>query len=111
MTGRHEASLLAALLIAAQCDGEPVTYLILTLRLQGFGGDRVCRGLIEAMKRSAYLEIAPSAVGSDRRTKALRVTSVGRDALQGYARLVNEIVSTHPFTGGHRPISVSRRPL
>jgi len=53
----HQISLTAALAVAATCDGGPVTYLILTLRLNGFGGDRVCRGLIEQMKAGSLIEI------------------------------------------------------
>lgn len=111
MSARSQSSLLAALMVAAQCDGEPVTYLILTLRLHDFGGDRVCRGLIDKMKRSGYLVIDPSAAGSDRRTKAVRITRDGWSALKNYADLVNEVVSTHGFTGAPRSIAASPRPI
>lgn len=78
----HQISLTAALAVAATCDGGPVTYLILTLRLNGFGGDRVCRGLIEQMKAGSLIEIDQQKDRADRRTKTVTVTDLGWEALR-----------------------------
>ena len=78
----HQISLTAALAVAATCDGGPVTYLILTLRLNGFGGDRVCRGLIEQMKAGSLIEIDQQKDRADRRTKTVTVTDSGWEALR-----------------------------
>lgn len=88
-----KTSLLSSVVVAAQCDGEPVTYLTMTLRLHGFGGDRVCRRLVDDMKRAGYIEIEQGPMRSDRRTKAVRVTNAGHEALEQYASVVNQAVS------------------
>jgi hypothetical protein len=91
---RQKGNLLAAVLIAAQCDGEPVTYLILTLRLNGFGGDRICRGLVDKMKRAGFVDVSPSQEGGDRRTKTVRLTSAGWNAVKGYGSLVAQLLAS-----------------
>ncbi len=96
---RDEANLLSALVVAAQCEGGPVTYLVLTLRLNGFGGDRVCRGLIDQMKRGNLIEIDQSEDRPDRRTKTVRVTRSGWEAIHRFLGLVNSVVSDRPDDG------------
>jgi hypothetical protein len=87
-----ELNLLSALMIAAQCEGGPVTYLILTLRLNGYGGERVCRGLIDQLRDIGYIEIDQEKDRVDRRTKNVRVTQYGWDAVGRLARMVKDVV-------------------
>ncbi len=88
-----DISLLSSVVVAALCDGEPVTYMTMTLRLHGFGGNRVCRRLVDEMKRAGYIEIQQCPMRSDLRTKAVKLTNAGRDALEQYASVVNQVVS------------------
>lgn len=96
MASYSQINLLSSLLVAAQCDGAPVTYLILTLRLNGFGGDRVCRGLIEDLKRARFISIDQCPMRADRRTKLVNVTEQGWRALKGYAGVVNQSLEDGP---------------
>ncbi|NBR67750.1 MAG: hypothetical protein EBT79_10860 [Actinobacteria bacterium] len=96
---KDEVNLLSALVVAAQCEGGPVTYLILSLRLNGFGGDRVCRGLIDQMKRGSLIDIDQSEDRPDRRTKTVRLTRSGWEAIHRFVGLVNSVVSDRPGGG------------
>ena len=91
--GAHQISLTAALAVAASCDGGPVTYLILTLRLNGFGGDRVCRGLIEQMKSNLLIEIDQQKDRADRRTKTVTVTDCGWESLRDLTQRLSLLTS------------------
>jgi hypothetical protein len=91
-------NLLAALLTASICEGEPVTYLIMTLRMNGFGGERVCRGIIDDLKGHDLIKVEQHTDRVDRRTKTVALTSAGREALQGFSRTLEE-VTRKPSSG------------
>jgi hypothetical protein len=92
MSKVDELNLLSAQMVAAQCEGGPVTYLILTLRLNGYGGERVCRGLIDQLRDIGFIEIDQEKDRIDRRTKIVRVTQYGWDAVDRLARMVRDVV-------------------
>ena len=94
MSQRIGINLLAAVMVAAQCDGAPVTYVILTLRLNGFGGDRACRGLIEEMKQEDLIHIDQCPTRVDRRTKVVRMTQAGWKAVAGHAHMLNGLIES-----------------
>lgn len=86
--------MLAAVMVAAQCDGEPVTYILLTLQLNGFGGDRACRGLVEEMKQRDLIHIDQCPTRADRRTKVVRMTEAGWEAVAEYAHTLNGLLES-----------------
>ena len=69
-----------ALLLAAQNDRCSISLLVLTYRINGLGGDRACRKLIDDLARLDYVEIRRSD-GEDRRGKSVHVTPRARDWL------------------------------
>lgn len=69
-----------ALLLAAQNDRCSISLLVLTYRINGLGGDRACRKLIDDLARLDYVEIRRSD-GEDRREKSVHVTPLARDWL------------------------------
>lgn len=70
-----------ALLLAAQNDRCSISLLVLTFRINGLGGDRACRKLIDDLARLDYVEIRRSA-GEDRREKSVHVTAQAHAWLQ-----------------------------
>lgn len=81
-----------ALLLAAQNDRCSISLLVLAFRINGLGGDRACRKLIDDLARLEYVEIRRSD-GEDRREKAVHVTTQGhawlsqlRNTLESLAR-------------------------
>ena len=86
--------MLAAVMAIAQCDGEPVTYILLTLQLNGFGGDRACRGLVEEMKQKDLIHIDQCPTRADRRTKVVRMTEEGWKAVEEYANTLNGLIES-----------------
>jgi hypothetical protein len=94
MSKVDELNLLSAQMVAAQCEGGSVSYLILTLRLNGYGGERVCRGLIDQLRDIGFLEIDQDKDRIDRRTKIVRVTQYGWDAVDRLARMVRDVVDS-----------------
>ena len=94
MSQRTGINLLAAVMAIAQCDGEPVTYILLTLQLNGFGGDRACRGLVEEMKQKDLIHIDQCPTRADRRTKVVRMTEEGWKAVEEYANTLNGLIES-----------------
>lgn len=95
MVRKEKLHLLPALLVSADADGSPVTYLVLSLRLAGLGGDRACRAFIEEMRRDGLIHIARKANGNgDQREKAVTLTEAGWDALREFSARVS--AACHP---------------
>ena len=89
-------------MVAAENDESPVTYLVLSLRLCGLGGDRACRALLDGLKREGLIRVDRHAGQGDLREKVVRMTPEGWVALNRYTGLVNKINapnSTSPATG------------
>lgn len=69
-----------ALVLAAQNDRCSISLLVLTYRINGLGGDRACRKLIDELARLEYVEIRRSD-GEDRREKSVHLTSTAHSWL------------------------------
>lgn len=83
---KEKLHLLPALLISADTDGSPVTYLVLSLRLAGLGGDRACRAFIDEMRRDGLIQIARKLTGDgDQREKAVTLTEAGWAMLRQFS--------------------------
>ena len=85
MPPEEKLRLLPALVVAAENERSPVTYLVLTLRLCGLGGDRACRGLLDEMQREKLIAIERQELAGDAREKIVFLTQNGKEALQAYA--------------------------
>ena len=68
-----DINLAPALVLAAQNDKSSISNLVLTYRVNGLGGDRACRKLIDELASMRYLEIRPSQ-SADRREKSVHFT-------------------------------------
>ena len=90
MVHREKIHLLPALLVAADTDGSPVTYVVLSLRLAGLGGDRACRPFIEELKTEDLIRVERKSGGADPREMAVSVTTQGWRVLERYAELVRD---------------------
>ena len=89
---KEKLHLLPALLVSADTDGSPVTYLVLSLRLAGLGGDRACRALIDEMRRDGLIQIARKPNGDgDQREKSVRVTDTGWTTLRQFSDHVSAV--------------------
>ena len=108
MLRKEKLHLLPPLLIVANNDISPVTYLVLSLRLCGLGGDRACRALLDEMKREGFIKVDRQTAQGDLREKVVRMTAEGWEALERYTELVNRINS---LDRRRPPSEVSRREL
>lgn len=88
MPKHQKLHLLPALIVTAELDGSPVTYIVLSLRLAGIGGDRACRSLLDELRNHDFVRIAKEKDSRDQREKVVRMTSSGWEALEHYAELV-----------------------
>ena len=84
MRRKEKLHLLPALLVVAENDTSPVTYLVLSLRLCSIGGERACRALLDELKSEGYIEVERQNGAGDQREKVVRVTDDGWDALSRY---------------------------
>jgi hypothetical protein len=91
MLKKEKLYLLTALVVAAQAGECPVTYLVLSLRLHGFGGDRACRALVDELYSDGYILIDRPANSGDRREKVVSLTDAGIAALASYSSFVRGI--------------------
>jgi hypothetical protein len=91
MLKKEKLYLLTALVVAAQAGECPVTYLVLSLRLHGFGGDRACRALVDELCNEGYIAIDRPADSGDRREKVVSLTEDGIAALSSYSAFVRGI--------------------
>lgn len=91
MIHKEKLHLLPALLVAADADGSPVTYLVLSLRLAGLGGDRACRAFIDELKHEGLIQVERKSADGDQREKAVSMTESGWRALQRFAEVVADI--------------------
>lgn len=82
--------LLPALLIVAQADGSPVTYLVLSMRLAGLGGDRACRAALESLQRESYIRIERPNSRGDQREKVVSLTTEGWAMLRRLSQVVQD---------------------
>lgn len=97
---KEKLHLLPALLIAAENDASPVTYLVLSFRLCGLGGDRACRAMLEEMKREGFIRVERHTAQADLREKVVSLTREGWVALDRYTEAVNKINMLQPIQRG-----------
>lgn len=113
MVKNQKLHLLPALIVAAELDGSPVTYIVLSLRLAGIGGDRACRSLLDELRNHDFVRIAKEKDSRDQREKVVRMTQSGWQALKAYSELVQASatqgprLSLTPQGGGARTVSLT----
>lgn len=98
MLRREKLHLLPALVVAAENDRSPVTYLVLSLRLCGLGGDRACRALLDEMKREVLINVDRQPTRGDQREKVVSLTEKGWRMLGTYAEMVMGVLERSPKT-------------
>lgn len=81
---------LPALLVVAQSDGSPVTYLVLSMRLAGLGGDRACRACLAELQRESYVRIERATSKGDQREKVVSLTAEGWTMLRRLSQVVQD---------------------
>jgi predicted transcriptional regulator len=96
MLRKEKLHLLPPLLVIAAADGSPVTYLVLSLRLAGLGGDRSCRAFIDELTREGLIHVERKAGEADQREKAVSMTEEGWVALRRYAEVVASVARPAP---------------
>ena len=99
MLKNQKLHLLPALIVAAELDGSPVTYIVLSLRLAGIGGDRACRSLLDELRDHEYVRIAKEKDSRDQREKVVRMTIAGWTALESYVEIVMQTSQLRPTLG------------
>lgn len=103
MLKREKLHLLPALMVAVENDHSPVTYLVLSLRLCGLGGDRACRAILAEMQQLDWVQVQRHAGLGDGREKVVHVTESGFAALRHHHSLMGKIVEiTHQSTDSVR---------
>ena len=105
MLKREKLHLLPALMVAVENDHSPVTYLVLSLRLCGLGGDRACRGILAEMQQLGWVHVQRHTGLGDGREKVVYVTEAGFAALDHHHSLMGKIVDLARQSAG----SVRRR--
>lgn len=101
MLKNQKLHLLPALIVTAELDGSPVTYIVLSLRLAGIGGDRTCRSLLDELRDHDYIRIAKEKDARDQREKVVRMTPLGWAALETYVGIVTHIAQLDPALGAN----------
>lgn len=99
---KEKLHLLPALLVSADTDGSPVTYLVLSLRLAGLGGDRACRALIDEMRRDGLIQIARKPNGDgDQREKTVQLTESGWGMLRQFLERLSAVCQSARAAAPH----------
>ena len=96
MLRNEKLHLLPPLLVAAQNNESPVTYLVLSLRLCGLGGDRTCRGYLDELLLEGYISMERQRSDADQREKLVRLTQMGWEALGRYGAIVSRVRDAQP---------------
>ena len=91
MLRNEKLYLLPALLVAAQNHQSPVTYMVLSLRLCGLGGDRACRGFLDELRREGLISVERQRSEADQREKVVSITDYGWEALGRFSEIVNRV--------------------
>jgi hypothetical protein len=94
MLKREKTHLLPALAIALENNHCPITYVVLSMRLCGLGGDRACRAALDDLTRLGLIEISRQNGDGDGREKVVMVTIAGKSALTSYHHFLGELVSS-----------------
>ncbi len=92
MLKRERLHLLPALMVAVENNRSPVTYLVLSMRLCGLGGDRHCRGVLEQMCRLGWVSVTRQSASGDGREKVVCVTDEGMAALRQHHGVLGTLV-------------------
>lgn len=92
MLKREKLHLLPALMVAVENDQSPVTYIVLSMRLCGLGGDRHCRGILEQMCRIGWVSVSRQIGSGDGREKVVCVTEEGIAALRQHHTVIGGLV-------------------
>ena len=92
MLKRERLHLLPALMVAVENNRSPVTYLVLSMRLCGLGGDRHCRGVLEQMCRLGWVSVTRQSASGDGREKVVCVTDEGMAALRQHHSVLGTLV-------------------
>jgi hypothetical protein len=92
MLRRECLHMLPALMVAVENDRSPVTYLVLSMRLCGLGGDRHCRGILEQMCRLGWTSVTRQSESGDGREKVVCVTDEGMAALRQHHTVLGMLV-------------------
>ena len=92
MLRRERLHLLPALMVAIENDRSPVTYLVLSMRLCGLGGDRHCRGGLEQMCRLGWGSVTRQSESGDGREEGGCVMEEGMTALRQHHTVLGMLV-------------------
>jgi len=91
MLRKEKLHLLPVLLVAAENDDSPVTYVVLSMRLCGLGGDRACRGYLEELRNQGFVDVERQRSNADQREKVVRLTDAGWDALGRFSEILSKV--------------------
>jgi hypothetical protein len=86
-----DINLAPAVILAAQNDRCSISMLVLAYRVNGLGGDRACRKLIDELEKMSYLEIR-QAESADRREKSVHITDHSRQWLREFRAVLEVLV-------------------
>lgn len=96
MLRKEKLHLLPALMVTAENDASPVTYLVLSLRLCGLGGDRACRAMLKELQREMLVQVERQTARGDLREKVVSVTEKGWGVLRQHAETVTNVLERSP---------------
>lgn len=96
---KENLSLLPTLLVVARANGSPVTYIVLSMRLAGLGGDRYCRASINELHRQGCIRIERGNHQGDQREKVVSLTADGWSLLRQLSETVRDVCQ-EPRTDG-----------